>query len=266
MEAPMATDLQPVASTATPLAFINQINAPIGYFRSKLFVAPHSSNPLVSAAGPIFSVLERIGLSSALPPVDVLRDNLDHELKAYHSRLDAASLPTETQSIAYYLMCCTIDELVGKNYMRVFNTAPQFKAFTPLTHDDAQPQVRFFEILEYIKERPNQYLDLIEFTYYCLIAGFEGAYHLKASGRQSLDNFTEDLYQLIQQFRFNKTHKFFNEVPLPKAVEVNYRTSVITIAITAVVILGSYFVSRVVLENKAESVLFGHSQLVMLDN
>lgn len=265
MEAPMTTDLQPV-SQVTPLALVNRMNAPIGYFRSKLFVAPNSSNPLVSAAGPIFSVLERIGLSSQLPPIEVLRDNLDHELKAYHSRLDAAQLPEDTLSIAHYLLCCTIDELVGKNYMRVYQIAPEFKAFTPLTHDDAQPQVRFFEILEYIRERPNQYLDLIEFTYYCLIAGFEGAYHLKANGRQSLDNFTEELFQLIQKFRFNKAHQLFSEAPLPKAMEMNYRSTMITLAIAACVVLGSYFVSRIVLENKAESVLFGHSQLVMLDN
>ncbi len=106
--------------------------------------------------------------------------------------------------IAWYLLSATIDEILGKSYVRVYNLSGRIQSITPLTNDGSQPQQRFFEILNYIKERPNQYLDLIELVYFCLIAGFEGEHHLKADGRQVLDNHIEDLYQIIQKYRYNK--------------------------------------------------------------
>ncbi|HEM0302030.1 TPA: type IVB secretion system protein IcmH/DotU, partial [Legionella pneumophila] len=149
---------------------------------------------------------------------------------------------------------------------RVYNLTTEFKSFTPLSSDGAQPQQRFFEILNYIKERPNQFLDLIELAYFCLIAGFEGEYHLKADGRQCLDNTIEDLYQIIQKYRFNKPHRLFNENPLPKTIKKNYKaTWITTIAAVGIVIL-AFVTSHVLLENKAKTVLFGHTQLAMLEN
>lgn len=133
--------------------------------------------------------------------------------------MDASKYPADFAAIAHYLMSATIDELIGKNYMRVYQINAEFKAFTPLTSDDAQPQYRFFEILNYIKERPTQYLDLIELVYFLLIVGFEGHYHLKAEGRQVLDNYIEDLYQIIQQNRFNQPRRLFNENPIPATVK-----------------------------------------------
>ncbi|HAT9631992.1 TPA: DotU family type IV/VI secretion system protein, partial [Legionella pneumophila subsp. pneumophila] len=110
------------------------------------------------------------------------------------------------------------------------------------------------------------FLDLIELAYFCLIAGFEGEYHLKADGRQCLDNTIEDLYQIIQKYRFNKPHRLFNENPLPKTIKKNYKaTWITTIAAVGIVIL-AFVTSHVLLENKAKTVLFGHTQLAMLEN
>ena len=120
--------------------------------------------------------------------------------------------------------------------------------------------------MHYIKERPNQYLDLIELIYFCLIAGFEGEYHLKADGRQVLDNTIEDLYQIIQQYRFNKPHRLFNENPLPKVIKKDYKTTIISAAVAASVVLGAFFTSQFLLENKAKTVLLSHTQLALLDN
>lgn len=167
----------------------------------------------------ILSLLERLCLSPSLPPVEDIRENIQHELRAFHSKLDASKYPLDIISIAQYLLSATIDEILGKSYLRVYNLTTEFKSFTPLSSDGAQPQQRFFEILNYIKERPNQFLDLIELAYFCLIAGFEGEYHLKADGRQCLDNTIEDLYQIIQKYRFNKPHRLFNENPLPKTIK-----------------------------------------------
>ncbi|MFI4918258.1 MAG: type IVB secretion system protein IcmH/DotU [Legionellales bacterium] len=261
----MATEHYSI-SLVTQLAIPEPMRIPQGYYRSKLFSAPYSTNTLVAAAGPILSLLERLCLSPSLPPITNIRDNIEHELFAFHSKVGASKYPSDLISIAHYLLCATIDELLGKNYLRVYNEAAEFNAFTPLTSDGAEPQQRFFEILSYVKERPNQYLDLIELVYFCLIAGFEGEQHMKADGRQVLDNHIEDLYQIVQQHRFNKPPRLFNENPLPKTVEKNYKTSVIAAVVAACVVGVAFLTSQMVLENKAKTVLSGHTQLAMLDN
>lgn len=248
-----------IASTGTSLT-------PKGYYRSKLFIAPFSTNTLVAAAGPLLSLLERLCLSPSLPPIENIRDNIEHELRAFHSKLDASKYPVDLIAIAQYLLSATIDEILGKSYLRVYNLAAEFNSFTPLTSDGAQPQQRFFEILNYIKERPNQYLDLIELVYFCLIAGFEGEHHLKADGRQALDNTIEDLYQIIQQYRFNKPHRLFNENPIPKTLRKDYKTVLLSTIIAVSLVAFAFLTSQILLENKAKSVLFEHTQLAMLEN
>lgn len=262
----MATEQYPASLVSSPLVDSGPVLVPHGHFRSKLFIVPFSTNSLVAAAGPLLSVLERLCLSQSLPPVETIRNNIEHELLALHSKLNASKYSEHVVGIAHYLMSATIDEILGKSYMRIYNMTSEFKAFVPLTRDNAEPQVRFFEILDYVKERPNQYLDLIELAYFLLIAGFEGQYHLKAEGRQILDNQIEDLYQLIQHYRFNKPHRLVNENPMPKVIKKNYKTAIITLVTAATLVTLTFFISHLLLENKAKIVLFRHSQLALLDN
>lgn len=260
----MTTELS-TTSVISSLAIPDKAVTTHGYYRSKLFIAPFSTNTMVAAAGPLLSLLERLCLSRSLPPVEDIRDNIEHEIRAFHSKLDAFKYPAEVIAIAHYLISATTDEIIGKSYLRVYQIAAEFKAFTPLTNDGAEPQERFFDILHYIKEKPNQYLDLIELAYYCLIAGFEGKYHLKPDGRQVLDNTIEDLYQIIQQYRFHKPQRLFNDSPVAKVAKTNYKTTILTTVLAASIVMVAFFCSHFILEYKAKSVLFGHSQLAMLD-
>ena len=66
---------------------------PKGYYRSKLFIAPFSTNTLVAAAGPLLSLLERLCLSPSLPAIEQIRDNIEHELHAFHSKVHASQYP-----------------------------------------------------------------------------------------------------------------------------------------------------------------------------
>lgn len=238
-----------------------------GYYRSKLFAAGSTTNPLVAAAGPLLSLLERLCVSPTLPSITSIRDNIQHELYAFHSRLSGQDYAEEFIAIAHYLLCATIDELLGKNYLRLYGTAAEFNAFTPSSLDNVEPQSRFFEIVHYVKERTNQYLDLIELAYYCLIAGFEGEQHLRADGRQTLDNLIEELYQLIQQHRVNKPLQLIKKTPPVNIPEPPNHKPLLGIGLIALGLLISvYFISHSLLENKAKSVLFGHTVLVKMDN
>lgn len=265
----MATE-QFLVSLATPLVVPGAQQMPQGYYRSKLFIAPLTTNPLVAAAGPLLSLLERLCVTPSLPPIAHIRDNIEHELRAFRSRLLGKTQAEELDVIADYLICATIDELLGKNYLRLFGKVAEFKAFTPSSHDEIGPERRFFDIVHHIKQKPNQYLDILELAYYCLIAGFEGEQHGATNGRQILDNLIEELYQLIQQYRVNKPYHLFHTTknigqkttPEPQ----NYRFTLIASAFAFLVLVSGYFISHTLLENQAKMVQLGHHITAKLDD
>ena len=242
-------------SLVSRLAIPGTPRVPEGYYRSKLFSHSSTTNPLVAAAGPLLSLLERLCISPSLPPIKNIRDNIDHELNAVHSRLLSLQLAEEFTAIACYLLSATIDELLGKNYLRLYAEPAEFQAFTPSSIDDIGPERRFFVIIDYIKERTSQYLDLLELGYYCLTAGFEGEYHLRADGRQALDNLIEELYQLIQQNRANKSHRLFKEQKNPLPNPTNHQPVIISLLFGITALIAVYFTGHVVLEHKAKTML-----------
>lgn len=255
------------ASLQSRLMVPNSNRIPQGYFRSKLFSASFTTNPLVAAAGPLFSLLERLCISTSLPPINELHTNIEHELNAFYSRLSALNFAEELIAIAHYVLSATIDELLGKNYLRLYGQPSEFRAFTPSAPDGIGPEQRFFEIVAYVKQRTNQYLDLLELTYYCLIAGFEGENHLRADGRQTLDNLIEELYQLIQTHRVNKPVKLFKEatadIPEPP---INRKPIIMALLVVGGFMLSIYFASHALLEHKANTVIQGHKILANMEH
>ena len=246
------------ASLVSRFTIPNTYLVPQGYFRSKLFVSSSTSNPLVAAASPLLSLMERLCLSPTLPAIDVIRDNIEHELFAFHSRLAGQEYANEFIVIAHYLLSATVDELLGKNYLRLYNQPAEFKAFTPPSQDGSEPQSRFFEIVNFIKQRTNQYLDMLELAYYCLIAGFEGEQHLRSDGRQTLDNLIEELYQLIQQHRVNKPSRLFKAHESVSRAPKNYKPVIIAVLLALGLLTTGYIGSHTLLEHKAKTLLLGH--------
>lgn len=226
---------------------------PEGYFRSKLFSTQATNNPLIAAASPILSLVERLCVTPSLPEIDHIRHNIEHELFAFQSRLTCQKYAEEFVAIAYYLLCATIDELLGKNYLRLYGQHAQFQAFTPTSQDEIGPEHRFFLIIEQLKERTTQYLDLIELAYYCLIAGFEGEFHVKADGRQGLDNLIDELHQLVLTHRAHKSHQLFKEhSDIPQEV-TDYKPMVFASLAAILALLLTYAGSNSLLERQAKT-------------
>ncbi|VEG90780.1 type IVB secretion system protein IcmH/DotU [Legionella spiritensis] len=239
---------------------------PQGYYRSKLFIVPFTTNPIVAAAGPLLSLLERLCVSTSLPPIRSIRENIEHELRAFHSRIHGKEYNEELEAIANYLLSATIDELLGKSYLRFDGKMAEFNSFTPASYDSVGPEERFFDIINYIKERPNQYLDLLELAYYCLISGFEGKQHGRANGRQILDDLIEELYQLIRQYRVNKSYRLFKEQKKTEAPSSNRKPILAICFLSLGLLIAGYWVSHAVIEHKAKTVQFGHHIVAKLDD
>jgi type IV/VI secretion system ImpK/VasF family protein len=228
------------------------------YYRSKLFTQPSTTNPLLAAANPLFSILERFSSTQALPPVQLMRDNIDHEWQAFRSNLSSLKYLQECIVVAEYLMSSTLDELLGKTYLRVEGKAVEFIAFTPSSLNDQSTQSHFFELIQHMKERANQYLDLLELAYYCLISGYEGELHMKADGRQTLDNLIQELYELILRHRAPKPIKLFKEPPqitpiLTQPLPIRLPWKPATIGLLC--LIGLYFGGQYTLDQQAKTLL-----------
>lgn len=246
------------SSLVNRFALTNLQRQPEGYYRSKLFMISTSSNPLLSSANPVFSLLERIGLSSTLPSIETIRESIEHELNAFQCRLTRKNYAEELVVIAHYLLCATVDELVGKNYMRVIGTPVEFVAFTPLSQENQGPQKLFFDIVNHLKEKTNQYLDLLELAYYCLITGFEGEKHLLADGRQVLDNLIEELHLLINEHRVHKPNIPLKEKIMPLSTPTNKKAIPIMALVTTGLVVAMWFSSHMWLNSKANRILRDH--------
>lgn len=238
---------------------------PDGYYRSKLFMTSVSSNPLISAGNPIFTLLERIGLSTTLPSIEAIRNSIEHELYAFQSRLARKNYADEFVAIGHYLLCATVDELLGKNYLRVVGSSVEFVAFTPLSPDNQGPQKLFFDIVNSLKEKAHQYLDLIELAYFCLISGFEGEKHLLADGRQTLENLIEELYQLIKLHRVHKPNQLLLDRMSPIEKSTRQKPMLLMGILTALSIVTLYVLSHVWLNHKANKILREHQSYSIMD-
>lgn len=233
---------------------------PQGYFRSKLFATNSTSNILLAAASPLLSLLERLCVSPTLPDIKQARENIEHELYAFNSRLTNEEYSKDYIAIAHYLLYATIDELLGKNYLRLFKQNIDFKAFTPTSADGIGPEVQFFKIIDFLKEHPAQYLDLIELAYYCMITGFEGHLHTEANGRQTLDNLIDELHQLVTHNRVYKNHKLFNEKINTNPKERNFKPIIYLSSLFLFILSITYIGSNKLLEHQAKNILLDASK------
>ena len=211
-------------------------------------------------------MLERLCVSPTLPDIKQARENIEHELYAFNSRLSNEDYSKDYIAISHYLLYATIDELLGKNYLRLFGQNVDFQAFTPTSTDDIGPEEQVFKIISFLKEQPVQYLDLIELCYYCLITGFEGKYHTEASGRQELDNLIEELHQLITDNRVHKNHQLFKEKHEVETKYRNYKPFIYMSSLLIFVLSLTYAGSNVLIEHKAQNVLYKTSEYAKMDN
>jgi type IV/VI secretion system ImpK/VasF family protein len=234
-------------------SFLNKISPvqkfplELGYFRSKLFITDAFTNPLVSAASPLISLLERVHIAGQLPEVEELQQHILHEFKAFFSKMHLQHYSEEFYILSNYLLCATTDELLGKTYTRLFGQNKTFQAFTPISQDDIGPEENFFKIINHLLTDPESFLDIIELSYYCLLIGFEGKYHVEHDGRLILDNLIESLYQTIQRFRSNKIQKLFKNYILKtkqrkKVISTKVLTLLLGLCLISLIALSQFWI------------------------
>jgi len=160
----------------------------------------YGRNVLVDAAGTLFALVGQLRGTTSHPDVDMLRVQVEQELRLFESTARAAGVDVEEVSTARYLLCTLVDETVlatpwGNESM--WNQQTLLAKF----YREASAGEKFFNILDHLQHEAARYIDLLELIYLCMLMGFEGKYKVQDQGSSQLQSIQENLYYTIQDKR-----------------------------------------------------------------
>ncbi|MCD6044943.1 MAG: impK [Gammaproteobacteria bacterium] len=199
-----------VSSRQQSLKDITQNGQPLSAlqkrYKSKTFIPEHGINPLAAAASALFSLVSRFRQISDYPKINELHANLVHEVNAFIWGAQRRSYSDDEVLVARYAICATLDETIQNT---AWGKEAKWHENNLLSYfqGEAWGGERFFIILEKLREHPQTYIDLLEFSYLCLSSGFEGQFRVFENGKLQLQAIVDDLYQLIRKQRRYYSHQ-----------------------------------------------------------
>lgn len=157
-------------------------------------------NNLADAAGTLLSLVGKLRGTTSHPDVDTLRLQVEQEVQTFERMARIGGADDKVVSTARYVLCALIDETVlatlwGNESMWIEHT------LLAKFHREAWGGETFFNILDFLLEKPKKHLDLLELMYLCLAMGFEGKYRVKAQETGKLQSIQENLYHTIREYR-----------------------------------------------------------------
>ena len=180
-------------SPAKPVSPV--VDTEAAYFRTG-----HGLNPLVNLASTLIAVFEKTRQSVTHASVGGLHQRLVNEIKNFESRANEAGIAKETVLASRYLLCSTLDEAVLNT---PWGSESPWSQRTLLTvfHNETSGGEKCFRILDRMRERPAENLDILELFYIFLSIGYEGKYRLVQRGRDNLEQIRDELFRIIRNHR-----------------------------------------------------------------
>lgn len=156
-------------------------------------------NPLVRAANAMLDLVVPLRFVTTPPDMDLLRERLTAEMRAFEAAARASHADSETVAAARYALCTFLDETISSTPWGggVWNSRSLLVTF----HNEAWGGEKFFLILQRLSQDPRANLDLLELMYLCLSLGLEGRYRVIERGQDQLATLRERLLLMIQQQR-----------------------------------------------------------------
>jgi type VI secretion system protein ImpK len=188
-----------ITSQATSLLIKNGISVQ-SFYPSKTFIARSGVNPMAASAAALFSLIAKLRHAEQYENVEQLRQDLVYEVKAFECAAIGRHYQADQIVAARYVICATLDETILRTNWGM-NSDWSHNSLVKAFQDDEITGERVFALLERLRSKPLDYIDLLEFFYLCLSLGFEGKYRYIDNGRQSLDALLDDLYRIIRRER-----------------------------------------------------------------
>ena len=185
------------------------------YYRSKAVTTHQGVNPLVMAANPLFTLINKLRATSNYSDLAYLQQQLTHEIRAFESQAQDSEHRPETILAARYLLCALIDDTI-------LHTSWGNKSWQPLSllsyfHGETWRSERFQLLLTRLLEEPKRHIDLIELAYFSLNMGFEGKHRKDIKEWEHYEVLKNKLYLALRQEKHYQ--KIFKTLPTGAAEE-----------------------------------------------
>ncbi|MBX3708595.1 MAG: type IVB secretion system protein IcmH/DotU [Gammaproteobacteria bacterium] len=188
---------------------IETLNSPSPLLLPNRIVTHHPKaglNPIVDAAGYLFSVMGKLKNLKSFRQLNKLQTELIQEINAFQEAIKNHGYTSEYLIVCKYVLCATFDEIISNTPWGNHN---QWESYCLLTafNQDIQHQDKFFAIMERAIKEPSIYIDLMELLYFCLSLGYKGQYRATEHNQYQLEQITNNLYKHIRAYRgsFSKT-------------------------------------------------------------
>ena len=167
---------------------------------SAQFKTQYGLNPVVNAASMLIAVFYKTKNTVSHPNVGGLHQQLIAAIRTFEDTANQKAISPEIVLAARYVICAALDEVVLHTPWGAESAWMQ-RTLLSTFHSETHGGEKFFLLLDKMKERPAQNIDMLELMYIFVSLGFEGKYHLNPRGREMLEKVRDDLFQIIRTTR-----------------------------------------------------------------
>ncbi|MEZ2409399.1 type VI secretion system protein ImpK [Bosea sp. OAE752] len=213
-----------------------------------------NANPLLRAAGPLLLLLGRMRANLSNAPFAQLLGQVGESIEAFEHEVRAAGVSHETAQTAKYVIAASADDIVQNIPGDDRHVWTQYSMLSRF-FGERIGGVRFFEMLDKAKADPSVNYDLLELMHACLALGFQGIHRTSAGGANNLQMIQRNLFETLRRVKQPdpELSPRWRGQAIAQAV-TGFKVPVWSVAaITAVALLGVYFVFRALLAGNAEA-------------
>ncbi|CAL7963125.1 type VI secretion system protein ImpK [Gammaproteobacteria bacterium] len=172
-----------------------------GFYRSRIYTASTSINPLIVACDPILTLMANLKTIEYPSDRSKFLEDLAHEVRAFEHHARLANYPENIIIAARYALCCLLDETIALTSEWGKDNGWLHNNLLTIFHNENYGGEYFFTIIDSSLEDIAPNLHLIELLYLCLNFGFAGKHRNTEYGESELASITNKLYQTICQYR-----------------------------------------------------------------
>jgi type VI secretion system protein ImpK len=206
--------------------------------QERLAAIKAAGNPLLETARPLLRALADMPVQLDPGRVELLRDLLEQEVRAFQKLCEQASIRRDHMLGARYCLCTALDEAAmqtawGKNSQASSTSKPSkpdsgveasvqpghaapanagmdagnagvewiTRGLATIFHEDRQGGDKVYLLVGRLMADPQEHLDLLEVIYRILSLGFEGRYRFEAGGHRKHEAVRQRIYTEIMARR-----------------------------------------------------------------
>lgn len=215
-----------------------------------------NSNPIISVAKPLLSLLNRLSQTHQHNDIQGLYNRTIQEIRNYESNAKQKGIDNKQVLIARYILCAAIDEMVLNTPWGSTSFWPS-KSLLSTFHKESTGGQKFFTILEQLQHNPAANIDLLELCSICLALGFQGKFRLEPNGLNFVETIRTQLHQQIVMTRGEYARELsptIERIKLQRASDRNVPLWVIA-AVTGALVLSAFVGFSISLNNEASPLL-----------